>query len=45
MQCADYALAVRFLNDILGVFAHREQRRIGRLQLSIPDLEKDIARP
>src|SRR5216684_5839373 len=38
------ALAVWFLDDILGVVAHRENRRFGRCYFTISDLQENIAR-
>src|ERR1700676_688671 len=38
------ALAVWFLDDILGVVAHRENRRFGRCYFTISDLQENIPR-
>ena len=40
-----HPLSVWFLDDILRVFPHGENGRIGRSQLSISNLEKDVAGP
>ena len=38
------AFAVWLLNNVLGFVAYWENRRLGRLQFTIADLEEDVAR-